>query len=251
MDISNYQAKPGSLNDRVILITGAGSGIGKAVAIDCAKAGATVLLLSRTLEHLETVYDEIEALNAPQPALLHIDMEQAGIKEYEEIANSIQKEYGRLDGLLHNAGRVNALTQFQHIELSTWSQLITLHIHAPFLLTRTCLPLLEASKDPSVLFTIDDATRAYWGAYGVAKHAQQGFLKILADELDGDIPVRVNGINPGPVRTPLRTHHYPGINPNTLVGPEAVTESFLFYLGADSRGHTGEIHELQGEDTII
>ena len=245
MNIANYQATPELLKDRVILVTGAGSGIGKAVAIDCAKAGATVLLLSRTLEHLETVYDEIEALNAPQPALLHIDMEQAGIKEYEEIATSIRKEYGHLDGLLHNAGRVNALTQFQHIELSTWSQLITLHIHAPFLLTRTCLPLLEAAKDPTVLFTLDDATRAYWGAYGVAKHAQQGFLKILADELDGDVPIRVNGIKPGPVRTPLRTHHYPGINPNTLPAPETVTSAFLYYLGPDSQRHTGEIFQLR------
>ncbi|MFK8027843.1 MAG: SDR family NAD(P)-dependent oxidoreductase [Gammaproteobacteria bacterium] len=242
--INNFQAPDSYLQDKVILITGASRGIGKAVALDCARLGATVLLVAKDLKRLEHTYDEILALNAPQPAILNIDLEAATADDYQTIADSIDKEYGRLDGLLHNAGRVGGLTPLQNIEIETWSKLITLHLHAPFLMSRACLPLLRNSQDPSILFTIDETNKAYWGAYGVSKYGQVGLLKILADELDGDQKIRVNGIHPGIVRTDLRTHNYPGINPNEFPAPDTVTAPFIYFLGADSKDTTSTIHHI-------
>ncbi len=244
-DINHYQADTESLKDRVILITGATRGIGKAVALDCARSGATILLLAKDLKRLEQTYDDILALDGPEPAILNIDLEVAGADDYQKIADSIEKEFGRLDGLLHNAGRVGGLTPLQNIDIQNWSKIITLHMHAPFLLSRACIPLLKQSPDPSILFTVDETNKAYWGAYGVSKYGQVSLLKILADELDGDKKIRVNGIHPGIVRTDLRTHNYPGINPEVFPAPETVTPPFLYFLGPDSNQTTGHIHRIK------
>ncbi|MDW3095283.1 MAG: SDR family NAD(P)-dependent oxidoreductase [Gammaproteobacteria bacterium] len=243
-NLKDFQPPQEYLQDRIILITGASRGIGKAVALECARLGATILLVAKDLKRLESTYDEIIALNAPQPAILNIDLEAAVADDFQIIAESIDKEYGRLDGLLHNAGRVGGLTPLQNIELETWSKLITLHLHAPFLLSRACIPLLKNSKDPSILFTIDETNKAYWGAYGVSKYGQVGLLKILADELDGDQKIRVNGVHPGIVRTDLRTHNYPGINPNEFPAPETVTSPFIYFLGASSKGTSSKIYHI-------
>lgn len=243
-NLKAFNAPEGYLKDRVILITGASRGIGKAVALECARLGATILLIAKDLKRLEHVYDEILALGAPQPAILNMDLESAGAEDYQTVANSIAEEYGKLDGLLNNAGRVGGLTPLQNIDLQNWSKLITLHLHAPFLLTRACIPLLKKSDDPSVLFTIDEASRAYWGAYGVSKQGQIGLLHIFADELDSDKKIRVNGIHPGIVRTDLRTHSYPGINPNEFPAPESVTAPFIYFLGSDSKNTTNEIYRV-------
>ncbi len=244
MDLNQYSAAEQLLKDRIILITGASRGIGKAVALECARLGATLLLVAKDLKRLENAYDEIVALRAPQPAILNIDLENAGADDYRTMAQSIEQEYGRLDGLLHNAGRVGGLTPLQQIDLSTWSRLITLHIHAPFLLSRACIPLLKNSLDPTILFTVDETNKAYWGAYGVGKYGQISLLQILADELDGDQKIRVNGVYPGKVRTDLRTHNYPGINPKEFSAPESVTAPFIYFLGPDSAGVTGLIHRI-------
>ena len=244
-DINLYQSNQTTLKDRVILITGATRGIGKAVALECARLGATVLMLAKDLKRLEQTYDEIIAQEAPQPAILNIDLEVAGADDYQKVADSIEKEFGRLDGLLHNAGRVGGLTPLQNIDIQNWSKIITLHMHAPFLLSRACIPLLKQSPDPSILFTVDETNKAYWGAYGVSKYGQVSLLKILADELDGDKKIRVNGIHPGIVRTDLRTHNYPGINPKEFPAPETVTSPFIYFLGPDSNQTTGYIHRIK------
>lgn len=243
--IKDFHPTEGYLHDRVILITGATRGIGKAVALECARLGATVLLVAKDLTRLERTYDEILSMNAPQPAILNMDLEVATADDYQTVANSIQQEYGRLDGLLHNAARVGGLTPLQTIDLQTWSQLITLHLHAPFLLSRVCIPLLRKSQDPAILFSVDETNKAYWGAYGVSKYGQQGLLKIMSDELDGDQKIRVNGVHPGLVRTHLRTHNYPGINPKEFLPPETVTPAFIYFLGKDSAGITGNIYRVE------
>ena len=244
-DITHYQPRPELLKDKVILITGATRGIGKAVTLECARFGATVLLLAKDLKRLEQTYDEVLALGAPQPAILNIDLEIASAEDYQNVADSLENEYGRLDGLLHNAGRVGGLTPLQNFDIQNWSKIVTLHMHAPFLLSRACIPLLRKSPDASILFTVDETNKAYWGAYGVSKYGQIGLLKILADELDGDHKIRVNGIHPGVVRTDLRTHNYPGINPKEFPAPESVTPPFLYFLGPDSQNITGVIHHVK------
>lgn len=244
MEALNYQPAPNCLHERVILITGASRGIGKAVALECARLGATVLLLAKSLDRLEHVYDEIMALKLAQPAILNTDLEIATAEDYAKVAEAIQEEYGRLDALLHNAGRVGGLTPLAQTPLENWSHLITLHLHAPFLLTNACLPLLRKSKDASILFTVDETNKAYWGAYGVSKAGQLSLLSILADELDGDKKIRVNGIHPGKVRTDLRTHNYPGVNPKDFTAAEDVTSPFVYFLGGESKGITNTVYHI-------
>lgn len=241
IDLFTFSAPEDYLSGRVILITGASRGIGKALAVECARLGAQVILIAKDLNRLEKVYDEIIALNQATPAILNIDLEVAGADDHNEIAASIEKEYGRLDGLVHNAGRVGGLTPLYALELSTWTKLITLHIHTPYLLTRSCLPLLKKSADASIVFSVDEANKAYWGAYGVGKQAQIGLLHILADECDGDQRIRVNGVHPGSVRTDLRTHNYPGINPASFPDPATVIAPYVYLLGADGNAMTNQI----------
>jgi NAD(P)-dependent dehydrogenase (short-subunit alcohol dehydrogenase family) len=244
MDIANYQPAADCLQDRIIMITGATRGIGKALALDAAKLGATVLLIAKDLKRLEQTYDEIEALGKAQPAMLNIDLESAGADDYQTVANSVHEEYGRIDGLVHNAARVGGLTPLQQTDVTLWSKLITLHLHAPFLLTRACLPLLQKSQDPSIIFSIDKASKAYWGAYGVSKAGQISLMNILAEELDGDQQIRVNGIHPGKVRTHLRTHNYPGLNPNEFPAAEEVTNPYLYFLSEESKAVTGQLFRI-------
>lgn len=244
MDILEYQPTANCLQDRVILITGASRGIGRAVAMESARLGATVLLLAKSLDRLEKVYDEIMALNLAQPAILNTDLEIAVADDYAKVAEAIEKEYGRLDAILHNAGRVGGLTPLEQTPMENWSHLITLHLHAPFMLTNACLPLLRKSNDASILFTVDETNKAFWGAYGVSKAGQLGLLSILADELDGDKKIRVNGIHPGKVRTDLRTHNYPGVNPVEFTAVEDITSPFIYFLSGSSKGLTNTVYRI-------
>lgn len=243
-DIRHYRATPDLLKDRIILVTGAGDGIGHAVAKAYAAHGATVILLGRTIKKLEQVYDEIEAAGHPQPAIFPMNLETATAKDYDDLGDTIKNEFGRLDGLLNNAAQVGGLTAIQHYDINLWSQIVTINLSAPFLLSQVCIPLLEQSHDPAMLFSTDDCTRAYWGAYGVAKHGQQALLKILADELDNGRPIRVNGIDTGPVRTRLRAQNYPGEDPSTLPAPEDVISPYLYFMGPASKGATGQNFKL-------
>lgn len=246
-DLFAYKAADDYLAERVIIITGASRGIGKALALECTRLGASVIMLAKDLKRLEQTYDEIVALKKATPAMLNINLEVASADEYQFIANSITEQYGRLDGLVLNAGRVNGLSPLHNIELSAWTQLITLHVHSPYLLTRSCLPLLKQSPDASIVFSVDDAQRAYWGAYGVGKQAQLGLLNILADELEGDQVIRVNGVHPGAVRTDLRTHNYPAINPQQFTPADQVIAPYIFLLGGDAGDLTKQVIKRTNE----
>jgi NAD(P)-dependent dehydrogenase (short-subunit alcohol dehydrogenase family) len=245
-DIRHYTAPPDLLKGRIILVTGAGDGIGRAVAKAYAAHGATVILLGRTISKLERVYDEIEAAGHPQPAIFPMNLQTATAKDYNDLGDTINNEFGRLDGLLNNAAQVGGLTPLQHYDINLWARIININLNAPFLICRECIPLLEQAQDPAIVFSTDNCARAYWGAYGVAKYGQEGLLKILADELDNDRPVRVNGIDTGPVRTTLRAQNYPGEDPSTLPTPEDVVPSYLYFMGPDSQGMTGQNLKLSG-----
>jgi len=237
--IRAYSPPNDLLQGRIVLVTGASDGIGKAVALDYARHGATVILLAKELNKLEQVYDEIDHAGYPQAAIYPMNLEGASPKEYDDLVNTLSDEFGRLDGLLNNAGWVGGLTPLRHYDIQRWIQVLTINLNAPFLLTKACLPMLERSQDPAIVFSTDHCLKAYWGAYGVAKHALEGLLKILAAELNGEKPIRVNGIDTGPVRTWLRMQNYPGEDPNTLTTPEQVTTAFLYFMGPDSKGVTG------------
>ena len=242
-DLSNFQPAADHLAGRVILVTGATDGIGRAAALAFARHGATVVLLGRKVRKLERVYDEIEAEGLPQPAIYPMNLEGAAPKDYDELAVRLEEAFGRLDGLLHNAAELGTLTPMQLYAPETWSRVMQVNVNAAFLLSRACIGLLAKSEDASVLFSSDTVGRkgkAYWGAYGVSKFAIEGMMQILAHELEGTSPVRVNSIDPVAVRTAGRLAAYPALDPNSLPLPEVVMPWYLWAMGPESRGVTGQ-----------
>ncbi|SEQ06853.1 NAD(P)-dependent dehydrogenase, short-chain alcohol dehydrogenase family [Ectothiorhodospira magna] len=235
-----YAPAPDLLKDRVILVTGATGSIGNALSQACATHGATVILLDKVIKSLERVYDEIEAAGGPQPAIYPMNLEGATAKDYQDLAENIGNEFGRLDGLVHNAAFVGYLTPLKHYDLELWARVITVNLHAPFLLTHGVLPLLEQSPDPSVVFSTHDCQKAYWGGFGVAKAGLKGLMEILSKEYQGDRKMRVNGVDTGPIRSQLRAEQYPGEDPTTLATPEEVIGPYLYLLGPDSAQITGQ-----------
>ncbi len=246
-----YPPSSNLLQDRVILVTGAGGGIGHAVSRACAAHGATVVLLGPIQRELEEVYDEIVEAGGPTPALFVMNLEKADETEFEGLAVTLGQEFQRLDGLLHNAAILPFLSRFDDFELPAWEQVMRVNLTAPYLLTRACLPLLRESGDASLVFTSDEVGRkgkAYWNAYGVSKFGIEGMMQIMADELEANTNIRVNSIDPGPVRTNLRAKVYPGIDPATWPEPETVTGTYLYLLGPDSKGITGQAISAQDGD---
>lgn len=244
----DYQARPDLLAGRIILITGAGDGIGAAAAKGCAAHGATVILLGRTTRKLEAVYDAIEGAGHPQPAIYPMNLEGAAPKDYDDLATTLEQEFGRLDGLLHNASLLGTLTPLGQYDVEQWSKVMQVNLNAPFLLTRACLDLLKQSEDASVIFTsssVGRRGRAYWGAYGISKAANENMMQIWADELEANTNVRVNSLNPGAVRTSMRARAYPGEDPNTLPRPDEILATYLYLLGPDSKGVSGQQFDAQ------
>ena len=230
------------LASRKILITGAGDGIGRAAALACAQHGASVILLGRTVKKLEKVYDEIERQGWPPAAILPLDLATATSSHYEQLARTIEKEFGHLDGLLHNAADTGTLTPMEHYTPEMWFRVMQVNLNAAWLLTRACLPLMQQSKDASIVFTTADVGRrgrAYWGAYGVSCFGLEGMMQILADELASSGNLRVNSLDPGAVRTGLRSRLYPGEDRNALPAPENIMPAYLYLLGPDSHGENG------------
>jgi NAD(P)-dependent dehydrogenase (short-subunit alcohol dehydrogenase family) len=243
-----HQPAPDELKGRVIMVTGAGSGIGRAVALSLAAAGAEVILLGRTVRKLEAVHAEIAKLGGPEASIVPLDLERALAADYEAVTAAIEKRYGRLDGLLHNAALLGALTPIEQYDIPMFMRVMHVNLTAAFVLTQHLLPLLRASKDAAVLFTssgVGKRGRAYWGAYSISKFAVEGFTQVLAHELEGSTSVRVNIIDPGKVRTPMRRQAYPSEAAESLPTPESLTASYVALLGPASRGITGQRFSAQ------
>jgi len=246
----NYEPPPTLLADRVILVTGAGSGIGQVAAKSFAAHGATVILLGRTISKLEAVYDDITQAGHPQPAIYPMNFETATPDDYEKLTSILNNEFGRLDGLLHNAGQLGTLTPIEHYDIKQWYQIMQVNLNAPFLLTKACLGLLKRTKEASIVFTssnVGQKGRAYWGAYSVSHFGIEGLMQILADELETNATIRVNSINPGAVRTAMRVNAYPGENPQTIPLPEDIMPLYLYLMGPDSRKINGQALNAQEE----
>ena len=244
----DYQSPENLLRGKVILISGASSGIGKAAALAYAKNGATVILLGRNVEKLERVYDEIEQANAPKAAITPFDLEGANEENYLELVNSIYTEFGHLDGLLNNASILGTLTPIQSYTLTTWNQVIQINLNAQFALSKYCLPLLQKPANASIIFTSSGAGRkphAYWGAYSVSKAATEALAKVLFLELKNTSKIRVNTINPGGTSTKMRRQAFPGENPSTLPKSNEIMPLYLYLMGKDSLQENGNQFDAQ------
>lgn len=243
-----YSARPDLLKGRIILVTGAGRGIGEAAAKAYAAHGATVLLLGKSEDNLNRVYDEIEAAGWPQPAVIPLNLETALPHQYDELAATVEREFGRLDGLLHNASIIGPRTPIEQLSGDNFMRVMQVNVSAAFMLSSSLLPLLRLSDDASVIFTsssVGRKGRAYWGGYAVSKFATEGLMQVLADELDGTGNVRSNSINPGATRTDMRAKAYPGENPNVNPMPSDIMPLYLYLMGPDSVGINGQAMDAQ------
>jgi len=240
--IPNLPRTDKPLSGRVILVTGASSGIGRALSIAAAASGAQVVLVGRSVRKLESVHDAIVAAGSPRPSIAPLDFERAAAEQYAAVAEGLHTSFGRLDGLAHLAAQLGERAPIEHYDVPTWMRVMHVNLNAAFILTRTLLPLLRVSADASVVFTGSSVSvrgRAYWGAYAAAKFGLEGLMQVLADETSTTTNIRVNSVNPGKVRTPLRALAYPGEDPATVPGPEDVLAPYLYLLGPESRGVTG------------
>jgi NAD(P)-dependent dehydrogenase (short-subunit alcohol dehydrogenase family) len=247
VDPRHYQAPPDALRDRVILVTGAGDGIGRAVALALAAHSATVVLSGRTVRKLEKTYDEILAQGSPQPSIAPLDLEKVLAGDYDTLADALARDYGRLDGLLHNAGLLGHLSPIEHYDVPTWVRVMHVNVNSALALTQVCIPLLKKSKDAAVVFTSSNLGRrgrAFWGAYAVSKFAIEGLSQVLADELQ-PAGVRVNCLNPVRARTNMRMQAYPAEDRSALPEPETLVRPYLYLLGPASRGVTGQSFDCQ------
>ena len=236
------------LKGRAILITGAGSGLGRALAIECARAGASVILSGRNGAKLDRVYDEIEAMGAPQPAIAVLDLAIATAVDYDGLARVIDEEFGKLDGLVHAAGLLGDRTPLEQYDVPTWCRVLHVNLTAPFILTQVLLPNLRKSEDASIIFVssgVVKQSRPFWGAYAVSKTGLESVRSMLSEELEGEANIRVNSVNPGRMRTAMRAAAYPAEDPNTVPTAESVSGPFLYLLSARGRGIDGRFIDAQ------
>jgi len=236
------------LRDRIIMITGASDGIGRALAIEVARLGAQVILHGRNTAKLEKVYDQIHAVEgAKRPSIAVLDLESANADSYTTLAASIEDEFGRLDGLVHNASILGELYSVEQYDAVLWQKVMHVNFTAVFALTQVLLPFLKKSEDASVVFTssgVGRAGRAFWGAYSASKFATESLSQVLADE-HRNSALRSNCINPGATRTKMRLAAFPGENRAALKTPQDILAAYVYLLGADSKGVTGESFDAQ------
>ncbi|MYA15764.1 MAG: YciK family oxidoreductase [Gammaproteobacteria bacterium] len=239
---ASYKPRVDLLAGRVILVTGAGDGIGRAAALAYARHGADVVLLGRTESKLEAVFDTIESATRTRPVVVPADLQHAGEDAATILYHAIRREYGRLDGILHNAGLLGPRTSIAEYPVADWLEIMHVNVNAAFIVTRALMPLLEESPDASVVFTssgVGRRGRAGWGAYAVSKFALEGLVDVLADETRTGC-IRVNSLNPGATRTAMRSAAYPDEDPGALPTPEDHMGLYLYLIGPDSQGITGE-----------
>lgn len=244
---SPYEPPPDLLAGRVVLVTGAGQGLGRAVALACARHGATVALLGRKQAKLEATYDAIKSDGGPEPALVPLDLAAADAEAFDRLAQILRHSLGRLDGIAHCASHFVPLGPLANQTVAQWEALLRVNLLAPFAITRACLPLLSAAPDASVVFTGETHgahPRAYWGGFAVAKAALSPLAAIWADELERQGSPRMNVLVPGPMATPQRRQSHPGEDPSKLRPPEEAARAFLYLLGPASKAASGRTFEL-------
>ena len=248
IDPRSYTYPDDVLKDRIILVTGSSDGIGKALALHAASLGAQVILHGRSVPKLEKIYDAIEEIDgAPRPSIAVMDLESANAESYTTLAQSIESEFGRLDGLVHNASILGERFSIEQYDAVTWQKVMHVNVTAAFALTQVFLPMLQQSEDPSVIFTSSGVGRtgkAFWGAYAVSKFATEGLSQVLADE-HRHSKLRSNCINPGATRTNMRLAAYPAEDRDLLKRPEEILAPYIYLLGPDSKGVTGKSFDAQ------
>ena len=243
----HYQPNSDLLNNRIILVTGANTGIGREAAVTYARYGAQVLLLGRKAEQLQQVCDEINQLGQQQASWFLLDLETATAESCQQLADEIARTVPRLDGVLHNAGVLGEIAPMSEQSPAIWQQVMRINIDGTFFLTQALLPLLLKAHSASLVFTssgVGKKGRAGWGAYSVSKFATEGMMQVLAEEYDSR-KLRVNCINPGGTRTRMRASAFPEEDAMKLKTPADIMPLYLWLMGDDSQRKTGISFDAQ------
>ncbi|NOR19495.1 MAG: SDR family NAD(P)-dependent oxidoreductase [Xanthomonadales bacterium] len=224
-----------SLADKTILITGAAGGLGSALALQFASAGAELILLDKNRRALGLLSDRIVEQGGAAPGLYPMNLAGAGLQDFNDLADTIRTEFGKLHTLVHCALDFEGLQPLEQIEPHRWLESMQVAVNAPWLLSCVCLPLLRESESARLLFILDDlemVTCAYWGAYGVAKSALGGLVRQFDEELS-NTSIKVHGINPGAMRTDFRATVYHAEDPQQLPAPGIAAGKIVTLLSAD------------------
>lgn len=240
---------PDALAGRVVLVTGCGQGIGREVALACARAGARVVLHGRRQRKLEAVYDEILAAGGPDPAIVPLDLAKAQDEDYAALAGAIAGQMGRLDGIAHCAVHLDELRPLDDEPLARWLTMLRVNLAAVAAIDRACAPLLWQSPDASIVVTVEShalAPAAYWGSFAIAKQGLLALVAITAAEWAPHTTVRINALLPGPVASPQRSRTHPAEDAARLARPESVARGYLYLLGPQATGLTGGLLDLAG-----
>lgn len=246
IDWQNYQANPDNFADKVILVTGAADGIGKAVTLALAEQGVTVLMLDKKVRHLEKLSDQIAERGFTEPVILPVDLIEVTPESATTLAQAVHDEIGKLDGLLHNAADLGSPSPLDQYDMAYWNSVMHTNLQAPYFLTRALLPLLKQEYTTNILFTSADVGRAaaaYWGAYSIAYAGLEAQMTIWAEELENVSNIKVNSIDPGPVRTSFRRRSHPGESQQSLPAPQSITPAYLKILSGE--------HDFHGQQLVI
>lgn len=233
LELSGLDIKENCLQDQIIMITGASDGIGRTLALHAAKAGATTILLGKSLKKLESLFDEISQLGYPEPALHPINFLNTEPEAIYDLVSHVKNMFGRLNGLVHNASDYGQLTPIEHLPPNKWQNVLQVNLNIPYLLTHAFLPLMKESAPANILFTLADEAfvgKAYWSAYSASKFGLYGLAQALYQECETNTGVRVNCINPKAVRTASRMKAYPGMDPERFQTAESIMPYYLDVL---------------------
>tara|TARA_B100000886_G_scaffold324111_1_gene268495 strand:+ start:2688 stop:3422 length:735 start_codon:yes stop_codon:yes gene_type:complete len=225
-----------SLKEQTIIVTGAGSGIGRALSFELAKNNADLILLSRDQEKLDSLQDDIKGKFGIEPLTVEFDFFKAKESEYNFLIENLIDNYTKIDGLVHVAGILGYLSPFTSTSLSQLETVMKVNFESNFLLTKALMPLLEKSECPSVIFTssgVGRKGRAFWTSYSISKFAVEGLMQVLADEYEGRI--KFNSFNPGPTRTKMREQAFPAEDPLTLKSAQDVAKCYLWLLSKECK----------------
>lgn len=224
---------------KVILLTGASRGIGRAAAIACAKEGAELIITGRTVGALEEVDDEIKKLGSKSTI---VELDSKDLPAIPRLAKAIHDKWGRLDGFIANAGQLGQMSPMPHIEPDAWDETILVNLTSVWHQIRNFDLLLRAAPSARVILMSSAAAlgpRAYWGAYAVSKAGIEAMGRAWAAESE-KTKIKINMIDPGGTRTGMRAAAFPGEDPLTLPTPEDISPAFVALMRDDCRHH-GEL----------
>ncbi|BET96912.1 YciK family oxidoreductase [Xenorhabdus taiwanensis] len=243
----DYQPNSHLLQKKIILVTGAGDGIGREAALTYARHGAQVILLGRTTTKLEAVRQQITNDGGFPADIYTMDLLTVTAEECQTFANYLARHYSHLDGVLHNAGLLGAVSPIVEQPVQLWHDVIQVNVNATFMLTQALIPLLLKATSASLVFTsssVGREGRSGWGAYAVSKFATEGLMQVLAQEYR-DTSLRINCINPGGTSTSMRASAFPDENPAKLKTPADIMPVYLYVMGDDSRNDSGISFDAQ------